>query len=104
MNIRVLVDPPSFNQPFRSFAIQVTPNIIIFSSSGGLVESEKVMPTLEILDVPLQIGVVNRGRITETWTHNLALRNNDRQLLMTINRNTNKLSVSDVGNKVWTTR
>ena len=66
MNIRVLVDSmgPLFDQPFLPAAIQVTPNKIVFSSSAEIVESERVKPVFEILDVPLQIGVVNIGRST----------------------------------------
>ena len=60
MNIRVLVDPvgPFFDQPFLPDTIQVTPDKIVFSSSGELVESEKVKSIFEIFDVPLQIGSI----------------------------------------------
>ena len=86
MNIRVLVDPvgPLFDQPFLPAAIQVTPDKIVFSSSGELVESEKVKPIFEILDVPLQFGAVNIGRSTETWTRNLAFGDNNSLLLRNI--------------------
>ena len=66
MNIRVLVVRLLFDQPFRLAAIQLTIDKIVFSSSGELVESETVKPIFEILDVPLQIGMVNIGRSTET--------------------------------------
>ena len=49
-----------------------------------------------MLDDPLQIGVVNIGRSSETWTHNLASGDNDRQFWRKNRRETNKLAVSDV--------
>ena len=108
MNIRVLVDPvgPLFDQPFCPTVTQITPDKIVFSSSGVL-ESERVKSIFEtrILDVPLQIRVVNIGRSTETWTHNLAFGDShDRQLRRKNIRVTNRLAVSDVGNNVCTTR
>ena len=109
MNIRILVDPVGilFDQPFRPAAIRVTPDMVVFSSGRQPAESEQVKPIFEILDAPLQIGVVNIGQSRETWTRNfnkLALGNKDRQLFRTNTTVTNGLSVSDVGNKVCTTR
>ena len=40
MNIRVLVDPSLFDQPFLPAAIQLTIYKIVFINSGELVESE----------------------------------------------------------------
>ena len=103
MNIRVLVVRLLFDQPFRLAAIQLTIDKIVFSSSGELVESETVKPIFEILDVPLQIGMVNIGRSTETWTHNLPIGDNYRLLRKKIRGATNRPVVSDAGNKVCTT-
>ena len=61
MNILVLIDPvgPLLDQPSIPASTQLSNDKIVFSSSGAVVESERVKPIFEMLDVPLQIGVVN---------------------------------------------
>ena len=113
MNIRVLVDPfgPLSDPPSRRLAanrvIHVTPDTTVFSSSGHVPVSEKVIPIVEILDVPLQNGVVNIGQSTKTWTRNLIFlfSDNNWQYLIKSSRapGSNRPPVSDIGKKVYTT-
>ena len=104
MNVRVLVDlvGPFFDQPFRPGLIHVTPDKIVFSSRDKSVKSKSVKPIFEILDVPLQIGMVSIGRSTDTSTHNLAFGDNDRHIRRRIFSMTNRYTKSDVGNIVCT--